>query len=73
MAKSKGIGLANSAAQPRLSASQAEQERRWRAESDLRILRDAEQIKGDKNRVLMAKRVAKEEMQALARISGKCK
>ena len=46
-------------------------ERRWRAEEDLRVLRRAEEVKSDKSRLTAAKRMADEEMRALARVKGR--
>ena len=53
--------------QPRMTA----QDKIWKAESDLRTIREAEDIKGDKSRLNAAKRMAKTEMKALAKITGK--
>jgi len=64
MAKNAGIGLSP-------VKSQAAQERRWRAESDLRTLKEAEQIKADRGRLTDAKRMAVVEVKALRRVSGK--
>jgi len=43
----------------------AQQEAKWRAESDLRTLREAEEIRRDQARLQRAAKVATEEMQAL--------
>jgi hypothetical protein len=43
---------------------------RWRAESDLRTLRDAEEIKADSSRVRAAKSEAKKQMNALSKVAG---
>lgn len=43
----------------------AQQEAKWQAESDLRTLRQAEEIRRDSTRLQRASRVAAEEMQAL--------
>ena len=71
--KGKGIGLSDApAAVPyRPSAEQRKQEQRWRAESDLRTLREAEQVRSDPARVRLAKQVAQEEMRALQRVAKK--
>ena len=45
--------------------SQAQEEARWRAESDLRTLRQAEEIRRDPNRLKRAATMAAEEMRAL--------
>ena len=45
--------------------SQAQEEARWRAESDLRTLRQAEEIRRDPNRLKRAATMAAEEMKAL--------
>lgn len=72
--KSKGIGLANECAVPmpyRPSAEQKAQEKRYRAEDDLRTLRRAEEVRSDPGRVRMAQRVAREEVKVLSRVAGK--
>lgn len=46
-------------------------EARWRAESDMRILKDAELIRADKARVRAAASMARKEAKALARVAGK--
>lgn len=43
-------------------------ERRWRAESDLRTMKDAAEIQRDKGRMKEMKRVAKEQMNDLKKI-----
>lgn len=50
---------------------QAAEMRRFQAEDDLRTLRRAEEIKSDKTRVVAAKRIAKSEIKALGKISGR--
>jgi len=47
------------------------QEREWRAESDLRTLREAEAIRADPSRVRYAQKIAQKEMKALERVAGK--
>lgn len=47
----------------------AKREKRWRAESDLRTLRDADDIRNDKERMKAASAVAKEQMNSLQSIS----
>lgn len=49
-------------------AQMAKQEARWRAESDLRTLQEAESIKGDPGRMRMMKVLADEQMKALQKI-----
>jgi hypothetical protein len=60
-------------AAPRITAAErrrmAQEEARWRAESDLRTLRQAEEIRRDAARLQRAARVAAEEMKALQAIS----
>ncbi|MGB5135627.1 MAG: hypothetical protein WBN89_10690 [Prochlorococcaceae cyanobacterium] len=60
-------------AAPRITAaerrSMAQELARWRAESDLRTLRQAEEIRRDAARLQRAARVAAEEMKALQAIS----
>ena len=67
---SGGIGLSAPPA-PRVSAAAAKEEKRWRAEDDLRTLRRAEEVRSDPSRVKMAKQMAAEEMRALARVAKK--
>lgn len=43
---------------------------KWRAESDHRTLREAEEIKGDKGRLGAAAAHAKEQMEANAKVAG---
>lgn len=43
---------------------------KWRAESDLRTLRDAEEIRMDKARVARAQSVARDQMKALSKVAG---
>ena len=45
--------------------NQAQEEARWRAESDLRTLRQAEEIRRDPSRLKRAATMAAEEMKAL--------
>ena len=45
-----------------------EREKKWRAESDLRTLKDAAEIQRDKERMKAAKTVAKQEMNSLKKI-----
>ena len=68
---SKGIGLDSPHAPMKMSASQRAEESRYRAESDLRTLREAEKVRSDPARVRMAKVIAKEEIQALSRVAKK--
>ena len=67
---SKGIGL-DMPPPMKMSTSQRAQENRYRAESDLRTLREAEQVKSDPARVRMAKIIAKEEIKALSKVAKK--
>ncbi len=43
-------------------------ERKWRRQNDLRTLRDAEEIRGDPNRMSGAKSEAKKDMAALKKM-----
>lgn len=45
-----------------------EREKKWRAESDLRTLKQAAEIQRDKERMKAAKSVGKQEMNALKKI-----
>jgi hypothetical protein len=49
------------------------EEARWRAESDLRTLQEAESIRADSNRLSNAKRHATEQLQALSSVAGAMK
>lgn len=53
---------------PAVNKSYAEEDKKWRAESDLRTLQSAEDIKRDKARMAAAKNCAKEQMQNLKKI-----
>jgi hypothetical protein len=44
------------------------EEKKWRAESDLRVLKEARDIESNKSRMAAAKRIADEQMKALAKI-----
>ena len=46
------------------------EERRFRAEDDLRTLQRAQEIQGDRARLGDAQRVAKDQMRALDRVAG---
>ena len=63
---SKGIGLDMPMKMP---PEDRAREARYRAEGDLRTLREAEQVRSDPARVRMAKVIAKEEMKALAKVA----
>lgn len=45
-----------------------EEEKKWRAEADLRVLKEAREIEANRSRMAAAKRVADEQMKALAKI-----
>lgn len=47
-----------------------EQEKKWRAESDLRTLVDAEKIKSDPDRLKSAMKMKREQMDALKNIKA---
>ena len=49
-------------------ASYEEREKKWRAESDLRTLKEAAEIQRDKERMKAAKNIGKQEMNALKKI-----
>lgn len=67
---SKGIGL-EVACSPSVTRDQRERERRWQAESDLRTLQQAEEIKGDRGRLNMAKRFAAQQVKVLSKVTGR--
>jgi hypothetical protein len=58
---------------PMPAANYAKQEREWRAQDDLRILRQAEEIRMDKSRLTHASKMAEREMKALQKVAGKPK
>jgi hypothetical protein len=66
------VAIEVATASPRITAAErrklAQEEARWRAESDLRTLRQAEEIRRDPSRLRMASRKAAEEMKALQAI-----
>lgn len=51
-------------------ASAVKQEREWRAESDLRSLKEAEDVRRDRARLSAARRIAQKQMVGLRRIAG---
>lgn len=53
----------------RLSGPSSVDEARWRAESDVRTLRDAEAIRGDRKRFAAAQKCAQADVAALQRIT----
>lgn len=50
-------------------ASYAEEDKKWRAQDDLRALQRAKEIESDKARMAAAKAVAKEQMDALSKVA----
>lgn len=48
-------------------------DREWRAQDDMRVLRQAEEIKADKTRMKAAASMADKEIKALARVSSRAK
>ena len=74
MKKSKGIGLANEMPMPspvKMNREMMEREMRYRAESDLRTIQQADEIKRDSERMKMVKHHAKEQMKVVERMTGK--
>jgi hypothetical protein len=53
------------------SVSMAKEEKRWRAESDLRTLTDAGEIQRDKSRIKAAQGIAKKQLRSLRKIAGR--
>lgn len=49
----------------------ADEDKKYRAESDLRTLQEAGKIQKDKERMKAAKSCAKEQMKALSHVTGK--
>lgn len=54
-----------------ISVEDKEREAKWQAESDLRTLREADDIKGDKGRMTAANKILSEEMTAMGKLKGK--
>lgn len=52
-----------------MSKEDEEREARWRAESDLRTLVDAEEIKKDSKRMAAAKKMGREQAAALRKVA----
>jgi len=50
--------------------SMAAQEREWQAQDDLRVLRQADEIRATPARVRAAKAIADKEMKALKKVTG---
>lgn len=46
------------------------EERRFRAEDDLRSLKQAEQVRGDRSRLNAAQQIAREQLKALEKVTG---
>lgn len=53
-----------------MPASDKEQEARWRAESDVRSLVEAEAIRNDAKRLAAAKKIAREQAAALRKVNN---
>ena len=66
--KGKGKRKSKSTDMPTSCAPSAAEQRKWRAESDLRSLRASEEIKKDSSRVKEVKRLIKQEQSALRKI-----
>jgi hypothetical protein len=52
---------------PRMTAD----DRRWRAESDMRTLTEAAKIQGDRTRMTAVKKVATDQIKTLSKVAGK--
>lgn len=52
-----------------VAQSISDDERRWRAQSDVRTLKEAEEIRKDKSRMTAAQREAQTQLQAIAQIA----
>lgn len=61
----KSIKAVSKPAAPRMSA----QDRKWQAESDLRIIQCAEQVRSDPKRMAAAQKEAASQMSALASVA----
>lgn len=69
MAKSKKSSHPIMPSAPMLSTSvERAQEKKWRAEADLRTLQQAGEIQADRSRVAAAKKLAAEQARALTKI-----
>lgn len=51
------------------SGPSVQEQREYRAQDDLRVLRQADEIRADKSRVLMAQKIATQEVAALSKIA----
>lgn len=71
--KSKGIGLDKPAMAKAMKPMKMSDDMRYKAESDMRTMREAHMIEKSPERVRMVKMMAKEEMMALEHIAGKKK
>jgi F0F1-type ATP synthase epsilon subunit len=76
MAKKKGLPVANkpipvkivsdtAADRPKIDEAR---EKRWRAEDDMRVMKQAEEIRRDKDRIKAMKEVAREQMKELKKL-----
>lgn len=54
-----------------ISVEDNARERKWKAEDALRICKEYEKIKGDKQLIGDVKKLAKEEMKKLGKVAGK--
>ena len=66
--RSKGAKKSRSSASPSPAAISEREMKKFRAESDLRALREAEDIRGDSSRMSAARTMAKKEMAALKKV-----
>lgn len=68
--KSSSLPVASNACSPyKPTAEDKARERRYRAEDDIRTMQRADEIKKDKERVSAMKQLAKEQMEALKKVS----
>jgi hypothetical protein len=66
--KSKPIPVKIVSDAPTVSSKYAEEDKKWRAQDDMRALQRAKEIESDKARMQAVKSVAKEEMARLKKI-----
>jgi hypothetical protein len=69
--KSTGLGMADTVMPARSTKRQMDHEKRYMAEDDLRTLERADEIRRDRGRMSMCKKVAREKISSLKKIGGR--
>ena len=70
-APAKKKAAKNAVSESSISASNRKDELRWRAESDLRTLTEAEELKKDKGRMGRVAKLAQEQIKTAKKFTGK--